>query len=523
MTAAQFSSDGRFLAAGGGHGGLHLWDTGSGQYLGHHAGTPGRIMSCDWRADGGRIATGDDLGFVHLWHPRFSGGYLHLGRHWGDVGAFDAYGSGDSAVSASRDGSVIIWDVAHAEARRFIADPTSAVMDVKVLPGESSVVALCGSTELMAWDLESTQLLLHDITETPARNRVRGIVMDPDQDRFFIGLRAQEGHSKGGLEVWSASTLERLRILEVGDEALSVLGAPASVEFLVAGTEAGHLLILHPETGAILERIPLPEGVGTIRGVDVSADGRWVLANDWQAKMYLVNVEARRLERVLSLDEDIIHCAVFAQGGKRVIAGTRGGQIGVWDPATGQHLSNIDVLKHWIVALFFDGATDRLFVGGAEGSVEVYDLMSAQERMRRSEAAPTRGEDTLALRYDSEFSAHAVETAWRGLLDGSPGGFDSAERMLFFLSRGTYHEAAVAGLKGAIQLARGDREGAQRQLQFALQSEALGEKRKSELRTLLVLASLGTGSPWSPEPDAGPIDGHFLERWKRAFEDRSSK
>ncbi|MFT5057838.1 MAG: serine/threonine protein kinase/WD40 repeat protein [Planctomycetota bacterium] len=520
MSTVQYSPDGRLLAAGGEHGGLRFWDAGTGQFLGNHAGTPGRIMSSAWRSDGALIATGDDLGFIHIWHPRFSGGYLHLGRHWGDVGAFDTMEAGASAVSVSRDSTLIYWDVANAVAKRFISGPTSAIMDVKVVPEQKMAVALCGSTALMAWDLESGQLVLNAPAESKGANRVRGIVMDPANDRFFIGLRAQEGHSTTGLEVWSALSLKRQHILEVDAEALTVLHAPDSVSILVAGTAKGAILILSPETGEVLARIAMPAGVSAIQGLDVSADGHWALAYDWQAKMYLVDLKKQRLERVLSLNEDIIHCAVFAQDGKRVIAGTRGGQIGVWDPQTGEYLSTLDALNYWVVALHYDEASERLFVGGAEGSVDVYDLLSAKERQQQSSASSGVQVESLSLRFDSDFSEHAVESAWNGLLGGDPGGFESAERLIYFLKRGTYHEAAVAGLQGAVELAHGNRAAALRHLDFALQSNQIGEAHRAELHTLQMLARVASRSPWTEWAHTGTIDMDFLKRWTAAIASR---
>ena len=76
-------------------------------------------------------------------------------------------GDGSRAVSASDDGTLIVWDLESGEALRRLEGPTSWVRSVAVTA--DGLRAVSGSTDrtLILWDLKSGELLARFTTDGP--------------------------------------------------------------------------------------------------------------------------------------------------------------------------------------------------------------------------------------------------------------------------------------------------------------------------------------------------------------------
>jgi WD40 repeat protein len=111
VPAAEFSADGRLLAAGSAYGGIEVWDVSAQRDLARLTGHVGAVYALSFAPDGKLLATAGANRMVTLWNLATATELATLSGHTDTVRCVAFSSDGLTLVSGGDDGTVKLWDV----------------------------------------------------------------------------------------------------------------------------------------------------------------------------------------------------------------------------------------------------------------------------------------------------------------------------------------------------------------------------------------------------------------------------
>jgi WD40 repeat protein len=157
-----FSSDGKRLAAVGGHGNLKraeakLWDLESGLELASIQGHTGRIMGVAFAPDGRTVITGSDDATVRLWDATTGKQRAVFKGHEDIVSSVAFAPDGLAVASASWDGTIRLWDVDTGKERVALKGHEDEVWTVAFSPDGKLLASAGGDRTIRLWDVAAAK------------------------------------------------------------------------------------------------------------------------------------------------------------------------------------------------------------------------------------------------------------------------------------------------------------------------------------------------------------------------------
>lgn len=206
---------------------------------------------------------------------------------------------GNRAVSASADGTLILWEMDGTTRHRFEGH-AGAVHDVALLPDGDRVLSGSADRNVILWDLESGTVLHHmtSVGDT------------------FAGSREGGGHFDS---VWGVA------FQPDGHIGLSV----SQDEFLI---------IWDLETGELTSRIDM--NIGTL-GIAMSSDGRAALVGTLDNRVLLLDLESGQLLAQLRGHTARVQAVAFTPDGRSALSGADGGTLRLWSLFNGAEMRPI--------------------------------------------------------------------------------------------------------------------------------------------------------------------------------------
>ena len=298
-----FSPDDTKLASGSRDGTVQLWDTTLNHVsvtLQKHTGWPTVLA---FSPGGKLIASGGDDKTVQLWDTTTGKSLATFTDHISDIDALAFSPDGTTLASASSDGTIRFWDI---ETKRPLSiQITGHIASLKAaapLRDSSTIVSVGYNGIITLWDLNTSEKATLQTKRTLEMINFRGwyadLKLSPDGTKLV-----SIGTESSSPDPWSDAVL-RLTDVSTGRELVSVPGGASDLTFspdgkIVAGTHSGAVRLWNTETGKIFD-IPLSDP-------DNDPDGH-----------------NRLLIRTLE----------FSPDSKRIVGGTMGGNVQMWDVET---------------------------------------------------------------------------------------------------------------------------------------------------------------------------------------------
>ena len=304
-----FSPDGTQLASGSRDGTVQLWDTALNHApvtLRKHTGWPTALA---FSTDGKLLASGDDDKTVQLWDAATGTSLATFTDHLSDIKALAFSPNGTTLASASSDGTIRFWDI---ETKRPL--PTRITGHIAYLKAatflkNSSTIASVGYNGIITiWDLKTSEKSTLQTKRTLEMIKFRGwyvgLALSPDGTRLV-----SKGTESSSPYPWADDVL-RLIDVSTGREVMAVPDGAGDLTFspdgkIIAGTHSGAFRLWNTETGEIVD-IPFSDP-------DDDSDGR---------------------------NRPLIRTLEFSPDGKRLVSGTMGGDVQMWDTETGTPLTS---------------------------------------------------------------------------------------------------------------------------------------------------------------------------------------
>ncbi|GEM_PF-5392573 len=483
VTRLAVSADGRAVACLRGDGKVSLFDPGSGDEIGSVQGeTPCRVLAFHPTEE---LLSFDDGPAARTWRYREESSPEAPLGHLRHVSTISVSPDGKRVLTSGREGSLVVWDV---EARRAALsfrhpphdDPRIAqAFANRPGPGTCAVLSTDGREAITTgldgfirfWDTATGEAC----GSTPGLwAEVMGLARSPDGS-----LLATIGEEPC-VRLWEAGGRTEGDRIDLAGRRPYWVGFLGGGSLLVAFCSDGALHVLDVATRTLVLRLPLPSA-GLV-GAASSPDGSTLAACDGEGGLHLWEVASGQ-EVLRSMTRGKLTAPLeFDPTGSRVACACDAGVV-VLDAGTGEVLLRADAGQGRVSSLAWAPDGRRLFTGGTDGSIVVWDAPPPGTRELTAEAASALWEDLASS------DAERAPVAMRRLLA-------SPEATLAVLreriaSAPPVTEAALRACSNAVAIPPGDTLRRVRAVRLLARIDAEGASA--------VLETLAAGPEWALE------------------------
>ncbi len=324
VQAIEFSPDGRRLLVATASDEVTLWDPATGGLVARLAEAAGAAESpfgapAAFSPDGRLVACGDRSGAVRIWDAHSSRPVASLRSHQKRVQTVRFSTSGARLVTASQDGSAIVWSAASWRPELTLRHGDQ-VTTASFSPDDRRILTASADRSAILWDAATGQ-----------------------------PLRTLAGHLAAVTQ--AAFSGDGRRVATVSEDATAILWDAASGERLAR--RLGH-------SGPIKDVAFSPDGS---RMATASLDGT---ATVWSTE------PTRRVHR-LAGHEGPVPAADLAPDGAHAATGGTDGVLRIWDVVTGRELLRRPAHGELILDLRFSPAGDRIATASADHMVKLWN------------------------------------------------------------------------------------------------------------------------------------------------------
>ncbi len=298
--SVAFSPNGNMIVSCGGNN-IHLWDSGTNQFLETLIGHTESVNSVVFSPDGETIVSVSDDGTIRLWNVNTRKPLKTLMAHADSVNSVVFSSDGETIASAGNDRTIRLWNANTGKLLRTLTGHIENVNTVAFSPdgktiasGSGKLVYLggredsgtCVGQEIRLWNANTGELIK---TLTGHTSVVNSVGFSPDGNTIASGsghLMGYEGKASAGEEVrlWNANTGELIKTLIEHKEVVSSVAFSPDGNLIVSGdwydwdgylssgTWSGEIRVWDAHTGEHLKT--LTGHTGGVSSVAFSPDGK---------------------------------------------------------------------------------------------------------------------------------------------------------------------------------------------------------------------------------------------------------
>jgi|GEM_PF-1267226 len=291
---------------------------------------------------------------------------LTLAGHQGEVRSVAISPDGRTALSASDDMTLKLWDLATGKELKAYAGHTGIVDSVAFSPDGRTALSGSEDKTLKLWDLSGGNAIR---TFTGHTASVRGVAISPD------GRSALSGGDDKTLRLWDLASGKEIRALNSHTKAVDSVAFSPGGRTALSGSEDHTLKLWDVASGGEIRT--LTGHTGEVCSVVFSPDGHSVLSGSKDKTLKLWDPATGKEIRSFGDDIDIVFTVAMTPDGQSAFSGGFFAHFMVWDLNTGKQIGRNDSHTSfiWSLAVSPDGLA--AVSGSADKTLKVWDFSRA--------------------------------------------------------------------------------------------------------------------------------------------------
>ncbi|MBD2596115.1 serine/threonine protein kinase [Nostoc spongiaeforme FACHB-130] len=270
---------------------------------------------------------------------------------------------GKTLVSASRDNTIKVWNLATGKEIRTLVGHSKSVSSIAISPDRKTLVSASRDNTIKVWNLATGKEIrtleghsdsVNSIAISPdgktlvsaSRNKNSGITLwNPETGKE---IRTLEGHSDGvnsvtispdgntlvsasadrSIKVWNLATGQLIRTLEGHSDGVNSVTISPDGKTLVSASADRSIKVWNLATGQLIRT--LIGHLGSVSSIAISPDGKTLASASGDQTIKIWNLAIGREIRTLSSSSDGFSSVAISQDGKTLARGSMDNSIKIW-------------------------------------------------------------------------------------------------------------------------------------------------------------------------------------------------
>ncbi len=270
---------------------------------------------------------------------------------------------GRRVVSASRDRTLKVWDLASGRTEVTLEGHADWVNACAVIPDGRRVVSASYDGTLKVWDLASGRA---EVTLEGHADWVTACAVTPD------GWRVVSASADKTLKVWDLASGRAEATLEGHAREVTACAVTPDGRRVVSASEDGTLRVWDLASGRV--EATLEGHVFPVAACAVTPDGRRVVSVSAEGTFRVWDLASRRAEATLEGQVASVRACAVTPDGRRVVSVLVEGRLEVWDLASGRVEATLEGHTGWVTACAVTPDGRRVVSASQDQTLKVWDL-----------------------------------------------------------------------------------------------------------------------------------------------------
>ncbi|MFO0590333.1 MAG: effector-associated domain EAD1-containing protein [Polyangiaceae bacterium] len=253
-----------------------------------------------------------------------------LAGHTSSVWAVAVMPDGRTALSASHDHSLKLWDISSGCELRTLSGHTAEVNSVAVTPDGGIAISASNDSTLKVWDMETGRELR---TLSGHAGEVNGVALTPE------GRLAISASSDRTMKIWDIGAGRNVRTLAGHEGSVNAVAITADRRRAVSASDDGTLKIWDLSTGRLLRS--LKGHADLVMDVAVTPDDQFVVSGSADGTVKIWDLSSGRELRSLAAHPDWVNGVAVTTDGRFVISASSDHTLKIWELSTGREVHTL--------------------------------------------------------------------------------------------------------------------------------------------------------------------------------------